>query len=63
MFVLAGVYLILGYVDQEINYIFISFFCLNRGCAAAWEQKMQDTVGRSGAYKHKGSAGAASVSF
>ena len=35
---------------------------MNRCCAAAWEKKMNDTLGQLGTLKHKGAAGAASVS-
>jgi hypothetical protein len=36
---------------------------MNRCCAAAWEKKMDDTVGKTTGLKHKGAAAAASVSF
>jgi hypothetical protein len=36
---------------------------MNRCCAAAWEQKLSDTIGLERTYKHPGAAAAASVSF
>jgi len=36
---------------------------MNRCCAAAWEKKMDDTVGTTTGLKHKGAAAAASVRF
>ena len=42
--------------------ISISPFLLNRCCAAAWEQKMRDTVEfEDGVLPHKGAAASASV--
>jgi hypothetical protein len=35
---------------------------MNRCCAAAWEQKLSDTIGLERTYKHPGAAAAASVS-
>ncbi len=41
----------------------ILFFLKKRCCAAAWEQKMDDTVKREHAYEYEGAAAIASVSF
>jgi hypothetical protein len=46
---------------MAVEIVFICF--LYRCCAAAWEQKMRDTVGQDGTLKHKGAAASAAVNI